>query len=64
MSDEKDLRDKFWTEHWPDFMDSVLSLELKSAAPPPARKRVALKGDGGGRLVQESIDQFKKADSS
>jgi hypothetical protein len=58
MVDETDLRNKFWKEHWPDFMDSVLALELKSAAPPP-RKRVAVKAEGAD-LAQASIDGFKK----
>jgi hypothetical protein len=58
MDDEVELRRKFWSEHWPDFMDSVLALELKSAAPPP-RKRVAAKAEGVD-LAQSSIDGFKK----
>jgi hypothetical protein len=55
----KALKDKFWSDTWPYYMENRLALELRAAAP-PARKRGAVQVSESNALLQASIDQFKK----
>lgn len=56
----KALKERFWEESWPFYMDSRLSLELKVSAPPVPKRRAA-KSEGVD-LARSSIDGFLKKD--
>lgn len=53
-------QEKFWTDTWPFYIESRLSLELKAGSPPAAKKRGRAEVGDGGLALQASIDQFKR----
>ena len=53
----KSLKDRFWEESWPFYMDSRLALELKTSVPAAAKKAAGKGGKTDGD-VQSQIERM------